>query len=296
MIDFRLKVFHTVAKRLNFTKASAELFISQPAVTRHIKELELRFKISLFERSGNKKISLTPAGETLLQYTEQISCIYRELEYDMGLLVEQQNGILRIGASSTAAQYIIPKILARFRQKFKDIKLQFLSGNTTEIEQALLEQRIDLGITEGYSRNPQIRYEAFIKDEIVLICANTNLSFKKTSLRLEELKAIPLLMREPGSGTLEVISLALKQHQLTMADLQIEMQLNNTESIKSYLPESKSLAFLSIHAIMKELNNNEYRIIDIQDLTIERPFYLIQRHGQPTALAELFTRFAQKQK
>src|SRR4051812_12442849 len=96
MIDFRLKVFYTVAKRLNFTKASAELFISQPAVTKHIKELESEFKVSLFERSGNKRISLTPAGEILMQYSEQILGIYRELEFDMSLLVSQHKGVLRI--------------------------------------------------------------------------------------------------------------------------------------------------------------------------------------------------------
>src|SRR5580698_8516798 len=123
MFDFRLQVFYTVAKRLNFTKAADELFISQPAVTKHIKELESEFKVSLFERSGNKKISLTPAGETLLQYTVKLFTTYRELEYDMNMLVDQHNGILHIGASTTVAQYIIPPILAQFHKKFKEIKV-----------------------------------------------------------------------------------------------------------------------------------------------------------------------------
>lgn len=85
MLDFRLHVFYTVAKRLNFTKASAELYISQPAVTKHIKELEAAYKTTLFERSGNKKIVLTAAGEMLLQYADQLLNIYRELEFDMNL-------------------------------------------------------------------------------------------------------------------------------------------------------------------------------------------------------------------
>ena len=89
MFDFRLQVFYTVAKRLNFTKAAAELYITQPAVTKHIRELERHFKNSLFERSGNKKIILTTAGEILLHHTETLSANYRELEFDMNLLIKQ---------------------------------------------------------------------------------------------------------------------------------------------------------------------------------------------------------------
>jgi DNA-binding transcriptional LysR family regulator len=113
MLEFRLKVFYTVAKRLNFTKAAMELYISQPAVTKHIKELEGIYKTSLFERSGNKKIVLTTAGETLLQYADQLLDVYRELEFDMNLLISQHSGVLRIGASTTIAQYIIPPVLAQ---------------------------------------------------------------------------------------------------------------------------------------------------------------------------------------
>ena len=296
MLDFRLQVFYTVAKRLNFTKASAELYISQPAVTKHIKELEAQFKVSLFERSGNKRILLTPAGEMLLQYAERLLEIYRELDYDMNLLVKQHSGVLRIGASTTVAQYIIPPILAQFHKKFKDIKVLLITGNTEEIELALLNKEIEFGIIEGISRNPQIRYEEYLKDELVLVSALNNPVIKKDVIKPEELPTYPLLLREPGSGTLDVIAHALKPHNLKLSDLQIEMQLGGTESIKSYLLHSNCLAFLSIHSILKELKNNECRIIDVKGLTIERPFNFIQHYGQPSSLTELFIRFARSYK
>ena len=296
MLDFRLQVFYTVAKRLNFTKASAELYISQPAVTKHIKELEAQFKVSLFERSGNKRILLTPAGEMLLQYAERLLEIYRELDYDMNLLVKQHSGVLRIGASTTVAQYIIPPILAQYHKKFKDIKVLLITGNTEEIELALLNKEIEFGIIEGISRNPQIRYEEYLNDELVLVSALNNPIIKKDVIKPEELPNYPLLLREPGSGTLDVIAHALKPHNLKLSDLQIEMQLGGTESIKSYLLHSNCLAFLSIHSILKELKNNECRIIDVKGLTIERPFNFIQHYGQPSSLTELFIRFARSYK
>ena len=296
MLDFRLNVFYTVAKRLNFTKAAAELFITQPAVTKHIKELESRFKVSLFERSGNKKISLTPAGETLLEYTTQLLNTYRELEYDMNMLVNKHSGILHIGASNTVAQYIIPPVLAQFHKKFKDIQVVLLTGNTQEIEKELLNKSIEIGVVEGLIHNPQIKYEAFLQDEVVLVSAISNPLIKKDTIKPDELKNYPLLMREPGSGTLDVIAHALKPFGIKLSDLQVEMQLGGSESIKSYLLHSNCLAFLSIHSILKELKNNECRVIDIKGLTIQRQFHFILPHGQFSSLAELFIRFARNYK
>jgi len=295
MIDFRLKVFHAVAKRLNFTKAAEALFISQPAVTKHIRALESSYNITLIERSGNKKISLTAAGEMLLNYADQVFALHRELEYDISLLAKKETGVLRIGASSTIAQYVIPALLAQFHQKFQGIKVQMISGNTENIEQALLNKDIEIGIVEGISRNPQIKYETFLKDELVLVCASKNATFKRDTIKPEELKNYPFLLREPGSGTLDVLAHALKSQQIKLKDLQVEMQLASTESIKSYLLQSDCMAFLSIHAVLKELKNNEFRVVDVKSLSIERPFNFIQAHGQPDARTELFIRFAKTQ-
>ncbi len=120
MFDFRLQVFHTVAKRLNFTKASTELFISQPAVTKHIKELEEQFKTTLIERSGNKKISLTPAGEMLLAYADRLAAVYNELDFDMNLLIKN----IRVRCVSVAVILLRNTLSRRYWQGFmKSLKM-----------------------------------------------------------------------------------------------------------------------------------------------------------------------------
>ena len=166
--DFRLQVFQAVAKRLNFTKAAKELFITQPAVTKHIHELEQHFKVKLFDRNGSR-IRLTAAGHRLLQHTEELFALYRNMEFDMNSLTSQHSGRLQLGGSMTVAPYIIPPILAGFHQKYRDVQVSLITGNTGEIEQALENKQIDLGIVEGHSRNQSIRYTEFIKDEIVLV-------------------------------------------------------------------------------------------------------------------------------
>ena len=286
-MDFRLKVFYTVANRLSFTKAATELFITQPAVSKHIQELEEKYKIKLFDRTGNK-ISMTQAGQILLNHTNKIFEIYRDVDFDMSSLINQQRGLLRIGASTTISQYIIPPLLARFHQKLKDIKVNLRNGNTEQIETALLNKEIEIGIVEGQSKNKSIKYTPFLKDELVLVCSSKNPIVSKTEIEKEDLLKMHFLMREPGSGTLEVIEYALKPFEINLSQLIIEMELGSTESIKSYLINSDCVAFISIHAIEKELKNQELVILDVNNIIIERYFYIISLQGKTDALSELF--------
>lgn len=291
MSDFRLQVFYTAARRLNFTKAAEELFITQPAVTKHIKELEQQYKAKLFHRSGTK-IKLTAAGEVLLQYAEQIFGLYRNLEFELNSLQQRHSGHLRIGASTTIAQYVLPRVLAAFHKKFPQVKVTLTINNTEQIEQSLQNNEIDLGVIEGQSKSRLFKYTKFIKDEIVLAANSRHALAKKGVIKPGDLLKIPLLLRESGSGTLEVIAHALKPIGIRISQLQTEMRLGGNESIKSYLLNSECLAFLSVHSIIKELQSNELSIIDIKGLNIERYFYFIQQKGQVEALPALFMKFA----
>ncbi len=294
MLDFRLKVFYTVAKRLSFTKAAEELFISQPAVTKHIHELEQQLGMALFERIGNK-ITITPAGNIVMHYADEIFTSYRNLEYDINQLKHERGGRLLIGASTTIAQYFIPPLLARFNQRYPEIRTSLISGNTEQIEQALLDKNIQLGIIEGSSRNPQLKYTEFAKDEIALI-GNVQYPYGASdALTAAELAAIPLLVREHGSGTLEVIIEELSRLQLKLTDLSIAMYMSSTESMKSYLHHAPVAAFLSLQAVQRELEAGEFKILPVKDFKLLRQFQFIHLQGQQDKLAQLFMRFAGKE-
>lgn len=287
MFDFRLKVFDTVAKRLNFTKAANELNITQPAVTKHIKEIELNLNIKLFERNGTK-IKLTKAGEILLKYTEEIFSVYQKIEFEIGQLQEKQKGILRLGASTTIAQYVLPPILAEFRKRFPEIQLSLVIQNSERIEELLGNHKIDVGLIEAQIKNRTFHYFPFMKDEIVLVSRQNHSISTKNNIKLDDLKHIPLVIREPGSGTLETIDLALKSKNIKLNELNIEIQLGSTESIKSYILHSDALAFLSIQSILQELKNQTLTIIDVKNLVIERNFNFIIPEGEQSKLVNLF--------
>lgn len=292
IFDFRLQVFHTVARRLSFTKAAEELFITQPAVTKHIRGLEEHFKTKLFERKGNS-IQLTESGKTLLHYTKTLEQTYSSLEQEMYALSGVTKGTLTIGSSTTLAQYVLPELLADFRNTNKEVALQLISGNTEYIEQELLSGKMDLGFIEGETRNKQIKYLPFRKDELLLVGRIDHPLAKKKTLKISDIQSTRFIMREHGSGTLEVIVSALKKLGIKWQELSIEMQLDATESIKSYLLHSDCLAFISKNAIQHELAQNGFRVFNIPGLKIERPFSLIHLQGKPSRLAETFIKFAQ---
>lgn len=293
MFDFRLRVFYTVAKRLSFTKAAEELFISQPAVTKHIHELEQQLGVKVFERIGNR-IKLTVAGQIMLKHAETIFTTYRNLEYDINQLKSSQGGLLPIGASTTIAQYFIPPLLAKFHQRYADVEISLIMGNTEQIEQALLEKNIELGIIEGKSKNPLLKYVELAKDEIVLVGNARHTYGQDDKLIASDLKQIPLLMREHGSGTLEVILDALSQLKLKPTDLNIAMYMGSTESIKSYLANSNCVAFLPLQAIKRELEAGDFKLLSMKNFSLVRKFHFIYLQGQQDKLAQHFIRFAKQ--
>ena len=289
MFDYRLKVFYTVANRLSFTKAANELNISQPAVTKHIKEIENQLNTKLFDRKGTT-IQLTESGKILFVYAEKSRQLYRDLEFAISQLNKQEKGKLKIGASTTIAQYILPEILAKFNSYYKDINIELVTHNSEDISTLLKKGQIDLGIVEGESKSSYFDYQKFKRDEIVLVCkADHRLAHK--NFKIKDLYDIDLIVREQGSGTQEFIQNQLKKSGIEVQKLNIIMQLGSSESIKNYLQHSEAMAFLSISTILPELKNNQFNVIDIKTFSIERDFNFITLKGEQSDLIDLFRKF-----
>ena len=209
IFDFRLQVFLEVAGKLSFTKAASGLNITQPAVTRHIQEMEQQLNVRLFDRQGNH-IALTDAGRVVLRYAEKIRNAYGTLEAELSQLEDLSKGIIRIGASTTVAQTVIPKLLALFKRAYPDIVVQFTQGNSDFITQQVLAEALDLAIIEGGSFHPQVSYTPFMKDEVVLVTRAGSKLAEKGTIPAAELYQVPLVVREAGSGTLDIILRALQ--------------------------------------------------------------------------------------
>lgn len=268
-MDYRYKVFLAVVETLSFSKAADQLFISQPAVTKHIKELERQLGIALFYRKGNKNY-LTDAGEIVYKYNKQAVKIYSEMDFALGELKDEHKGILRIGASSTIAQYVIPKVLARYHKRYPQIQLSLFNGNSFEIEQKLIDSKIDVALVENNSSQQNLKYSTFLSDEIICVTSSGSIYGKQGSIDIKDLQQIPMVLREYGSGTLEVIEDKLIEKSVSLKDFNVFLHLGSTESIKRFLLDFEGIALVSELAVEQELQFKMLKKIPVKDLRIVR--------------------------
>lgn len=294
MLSTSHTVFIEVAKELSFSKAAQALFISQPAISNHIKSLEVQYENALFHRKGNS-ISLTAAGEILYRYLIKAENIQQQIEFEISTLDNENNvkGKLKIGASTTVALYIIPKILSAFHQQHPALEIQLVNRNSENITTALLENEIDIGIVEVFQKRTTISYKDFMTDEIVAVCAASSDIAKSKKLVISELIKLPIALREQGSGTLLALSHALKEQHVLVEDLNVKVRLGGTEALKNFLLADNCIGFLPKKSIVKELAHKELVQLNISGLEVLRNFYFIQRKGtEALGLTKQFIRFA----
>jgi DNA-binding transcriptional LysR family regulator len=284
----KLHIFKIVAKHLSFTKAAEQLFISQPAVSKAIKNIEEEYKTTFFIRKRNS-IELTTDGKSFLLYANKILAIFSEMENQFLHKKDAFPNFLNFGVSTTIANYIVPKVIAKFRVQFPETKFKITSDNSENIEELILNEEIDFGITEGRNTNRKLQFKKFIKDEIVLVTNAKNPAFKKGIIDIDTLQKIPVVAREMGSGTKEIIDEFLLSNNIKQ--LNNVVTLNSTEAIKNYLFHSDNYGLVSINAVGDELINNKLKIIDIKDLTIERWFYFVKRTGYQSNTLDYFENF-----
>ncbi|RXQ92156.1 LysR family transcriptional regulator [Ancylomarina salipaludis] len=289
-MDYRDEVFLSVAENLSFSKAAEDLFISQPAVTKHIKELEARLNMALFERRGNK-VYLTKAGKLTYSYLNRIKQEYREMEFELGRLNDTFKGTLRIGASSTISQYIIPRVIAAFHKRYPKIELYLLNGNSFEMEQKLFDNEIDLALVENASSQASIKYIDFLDDEIVVVTGSQSVYSKQKLISVADFMTLPIVLREKGSGTLEVIQKALSKHHIHLDKLNILIHLGSTEAIKNFLCDFDGIALVSEKSIEKELQLKEITKLSLNSIRLNRKFRMALLQGHEVSSTKLFIEF-----
>lgn len=288
----RLVVFRAVAQQLSFRKAAEELYLTQPAVSLQIKALEEDLHIQLFDRTGSR-VALTAAGTLLLGYANQVSALLAQAEHEMEAMGGELSGQLALGASTTIAQYVLPRMLGEFLAEHPRVQPSLISGNTERIVDAVVEREIALGFIEGPSRSKDVREEAFLADEIVLIVSAAHEWAEREWIAASELKAAQVLMRERGSGTRRVVEMALEHHGVKPASLQVAMELDSTEAIKSAVEAGLGVGFISKWAIAKDARTgNSFRIVEVDDLRIKRELLMVFAPGpEPQGLVQEFRRF-----
>ena len=293
MSDRRLKVFHTVARLLSFTKAAEELHMTQPAVTFQVRQLEEYFNTRLFDRTHNK-VNLTPAGERVSEFAERIFDLYSEMENTVRDLTGEISGALTIGASTTIAEYMLPALLGEFKNQYPDINLRLKVSNSEGIVSMVEHNVIDLGVVESPVNNKNLIVEVCHNDQLVVVAAPDHELVKRGGkVSPREILKYPFISREEGSGTREVIMQYLIDEKVNPADLNLSLELGSPEAIKGAVEAGMGITIISRSIIGKELKLDTLAEVQL-DPPLSRPFSFVrQRQKFRVTVMEKLLEFAQ---
>jgi len=285
-MDFlRLTIFQAVARHLSFSKAADELQLSQPAVSKHIQQLEAELGVRLFQRTG-RRVELTEAGRLVLDYAKRLSFLSEEMRRALSELEGVQRGYLRLGASSTPGLYLVPDLLVRFRREFPGVETTLVISNSADVARRVGIGEIDLGFVGAVPQLPGLLVRNFADDEIVLIVPAGHALTRRLKFAPESLAQEVLIVREPGSATRQVAEVNLAR--LGVSPRQV-MEMSGSEAVKRVVAAGLGIAFISRHAVALEVAQKLVDVPDVPQLRFSRPLLLISRKdARPSAAAAAF--------
>lgn len=278
-----LRVFYEVCKHMNMTKASKELFVSQPAISKTIHDIEQDYGVKLFER-WNKQLYLTPEGATLYEYSKQAVNLLDAIDKSM----QARNGkdIIRVGASITIGTSILGEIAADFCAEHPSVKIEALVDSTPVIEQALLQGQIDLSFVEGRLGSPEIKSETVGCTDIVLVVGRTHELYGQEGITLEDLSGRDFIVREKGSRTREKFSMEMERNNIRWNPA---WECHNTQTIKNAVDAGLGIGVLSKLSVRKRLESGRFRALNVFDKPLE--LYIRMAYAENKYFSQNLTAF-----
>lgn len=283
----QLQVFESVARHLNHSRAAAELFLSQPAVSMQIKQAEQTIGLPLFEQAG-KKLFLTEAGREMLRYARSMLQLMQEMETVFDEMKGLEHGHLDIAVVSTA-NYFMPQLLAKFIQAHPKIKVSLSVANRDAVIRQLAENIADLAIMGQPPEGTDMVAEPFMQNPLVVIAAPAHPLARTKKIQPRQLMSETFLLREQGSGTRGVVERFFASHKLP---LPAHMEMDTNEAIKQSVQAGMGIGIISSHGIELELETKRLIVLDVDRFPIVRHWYIVHRRDKRFSTAtQEFQRF-----
>jgi DNA-binding transcriptional LysR family regulator len=291
MADRRLQVFYTVARHLSFTRAADQLFMTQPAVTFQVKQLEEQFNARLFERNHGR-IALTPAGRLVMDYAERILGLSEEMETRVTELNGATGGPLLLGASTTIAEFILPRVLGEFKAAYPQVHAHLTVGNSETIENRVAEHALDMGLIESPSHLAAVENVVCCEDELMVICPPAHRFAAARAVEPQELLREPYVSRELGSGTREFTDQYLRRCEVAPEDLNVVMELGSPEAIKGVVETGLGVSIASRATVAKERKLGTLAAVPLEPRLLRTFSFVHPREKFRSKLLTTFVEFA----
>ncbi len=273
----QIRILRAIAHEGSFKKAAESMFISQPAVSLQVRNLEKAVGAVLFDRSS-RSAELTQAGHVLLSYAEQMINLQKEAVRAIGDLESLRGGVLTLGASQTTGTYLMPQLIGMFRQSYPEVAVQLQVRSTRQVALGVIEGLWGLGIVGGAvpaELSERLEVEDFIADSFILIAAANHPLAGASMIEKKQLYREKFITLDPGSTTRRVIDKVLLESSIEPSKLNIEMELSSLEAIKVAVQAGLGIAFISTIAVTQELSLGVLRQIPVEGLNVHRTLRIL---------------------
>ncbi|MDY6853694.1 MAG: selenium metabolism-associated LysR family transcriptional regulator [Thermodesulfobacteriota bacterium] len=279
-MDFRqLEILCKVIELGSFSKAGEAVYLTQPTISEHIKSLEENLGTRLLDRMG-KEVIPTKAGEIIYKYAKQLLKIRVEAKQVLENFSRKMVGEITIGGSNIPGEYILPHLLGKFKDSYPGASIYLSIGDTRDIVDQVLNNRIEIGIVGAKIQNTRLEYSEFIKDELVLAIPPNHTWAPITSISPEELKNGTFIIRERGSGTRMTIESVLNKAGIGLNRLNIIAEMGSTEAVRQGIKAGIGVSILSKRAIGDELKSGIFLEKKIEGIRFIRNFYVVTLKGK----------------
>lgn len=266
---YKLKSFYTVAKLGSFSRAAETLFLTQPAVSAQIKDLEYDYKTKLFDRVG-RKIKLTRAGETLLVYSKNLLDLYEESHSAVNMLKEAMDGSVKISTSGTPGSRLLPPLISTFKDAYPDTNFSIKTQKSVAVIESIKQNHCDLGIivnSECKLDKPELIEKILYKDRIVIGVSNEHPLALRNSISVNELSNMPLIVSVKNTVSRQAMDKFFHQYSIPFT---IAYEIENMSMIKTMVEKNLGIAFFSSLEIRKEVESNWLHTVEIEDVPLYR--------------------------
>jgi DNA-binding transcriptional LysR family regulator len=288
---WRLQIFCRVVELKSFSRAAETVYLSQPTVSSHIKDLENHFECKLVDRLGREVIP-TKAGSLLYSYATKIIALKEEAENALAEFQGKIKGCLTIGGSTIPAGYILPPLLGRFKDDYPEVVVTLVQNDTERIIRDTLEGNVELGIVGAKAQEVQLVQKKIIDDQMFLIVPRRHKWATKRHVVMGELIREPFIMRERGSGTRKSIELVLDKSGHSLGTLNVVAEMGSTEAVRQGIKAGVGVSILSECAVSEELATGSLKKVKIKGLFFKRAFYLtFHKHRTQSPLCRTFIEF-----
>ncbi|MBI2527729.1 MAG: LysR family transcriptional regulator [Candidatus Rokubacteria bacterium] len=291
-MDLRqLEIFVKVAELGSFSRAAETLGLTQPTVSEHIRTLESELAVRLLDRLG-RGAAATPAGELLVSYATRMLALSREARQALDSFQGKMSGVLLVGASTIPGEYVLPPLIGRFKEKFPEISITLLIGDSQEVVGWVVEGRAEIGVVGARLVHRAVEYRELMPDEEVVVVPVGHPWHGRTQVSLEELASEPLLIRERGSGSRAALEAALQAAGLGLDAFRIVGEMGSTQAIKQAVKAGVGISVLSRRAVEEECRHGLLWCLGVKDLQVTRAFHVVtHRDRSRSPLAEAFRAF-----